>query len=64
MGKMAADPKGAALTTPKGLALLPIFWALPVEITGCEGKNGAKWVLTPMGPTPGPPPPWGIQKVL
>lgn len=30
----------------------------------CPGKNFAKWALTPIGPNPGPPPPWGIAKVL
>mmetsp|Transcript_15918 Transcript_15918/g.38751 ORF Transcript_15918/g.38751 Transcript_15918/m.38751 type:complete len:244 (+) Transcript_15918:1125-1856(+) len=26
--------------------------------------KGARCALTPMGPMPGPPPPWGMQKVL
>ncbi len=28
------------------------------------GKYGARCALTPIGPIPGPPPPWGIAKVL
>ena len=26
-----------------------------VLTTGCPGKKGAKWALTPIGPIPGPP---------
>ena len=61
---MAADPYGAALTTPKGMADLPMKELDPVAMTGWEGRNGARWDLTPMGPMPGPPPPWGMQNVL
>ena len=61
---MAAEPNGAALTTPKGFALLPILKCEPVCTTGCDGRKGARCALTAMGPTPGPPPPWGIQNVL
>jgi alkylation response protein AidB-like acyl-CoA dehydrogenase len=32
--------------------------------TGCEGRNGARCFATPIGPTPGPPPPCGMQNVL
>jgi len=32
--------------------------------TGCPGRNGARRGTTPIVPTPGPPPPWGMQKVL
>lgn len=32
--------------------------------TGCDGKNGARCFLTPIGPIPGPPPPCGMQNVL
>lgn len=42
-------------------ALLGRPWVL---MTGWPGRKGAKWALTPIGPIPGPPPPWGIQKVL
>ena len=35
-----------------------------VEFAGWPGRNGARCLPTPMGPTPGPPPPWGMQKVL
>ena len=36
----------------------------PVEIIGLLGKKGAKCFATQIGPTPGPPPPWGIANVL
>ena len=64
MGRMAADPNGAALTTPKGLALLPIVRCDPVCTTGCEGRKGARCALTAIGPTPGPPPPWGMLEAI
>lgn len=32
--------------------------------TGWEGRNGARCFFTPIGPMPGPPPPWGMQNVL
>lgn len=35
-----------------------------VPTTGCEGRKGARCFFTPIGPMPGPPPPWGIQNVL
>ena len=31
---------------------------------GGSGRNGARCSRTATGPTPGPPPPWGMQKVL
>ena len=31
---------------------------------GWDGRKDARCCLTPMGPMPGPPPPWGMQKVL
>ena len=64
IGSIAADPYGAALTTPKGLALFPILDCDPVLMTGCDGRYGERWALTAIGPIPGPPPPWGMQKVL
>lgn len=39
MGRMADEPHGAALTTPNDFAMSP------GAITGCEGRNGAKWAL-------------------
>jgi hypothetical protein len=42
MGKMAADPNGAALTTPNGLALLPMREWEPVWTTGWDGRKGAR----------------------
>jgi hypothetical protein len=38
--------------------------SIPVGMTGWVGMNRAKCFFTPMGPIPGPPPPWGMQKVL
>ena len=32
--------------------------------SGWPGRNGARWARTATGPTPGPPPPWGMQNVL
>lgn len=50
MGRIALEPKGAALTTPKDFVLVPDS---PKGLTtGCEGRKGAKCALTPMGPTP------------
>ena len=53
----SADPQGAA-----EIALIPFL--PPVLITGFEGKNLDKCSATQTGPTPGPPPPCGIAKVL
>ena len=35
-----------------------------LSIDGSPGKNGARCFATPIGPTPGPPPPCGMQNVL
>src|SRR6185437_12781439 len=53
IGRIEALPKLAALTMPTG----PLSPSLP-------GRNGARCDLTAHGPTPGPPPPCGMQKVL
>lgn len=55
IGKIAEEPNGAALTTPNDLDSFPID--ANGFTTGCEGRNGARWDLTPIGPIPGPPPP-------
>ena len=55
---MPADPYGAALTGP-----MPSRRA-GSGCPGCEGRYGARWARTPTGPTPGPPPPCGMQNVL
>ena len=52
-----ADPHGAA----------EIDLTLSLELTliiGLFGKNGTRCLATHIGPTPGPPPPCGIAKVL
>src|SRR6202046_4364876 len=54
--RIDAEPYGAAETGPTGPGSL--------VRCGCDGKNAAKWALTPIGPMPGPPPPCGMQKVL
>jgi len=51
---MAGLPYGAAETGP--IALSPAFSG---RMTGWPGRNGARCLATPMGPMPGPPPPWG-----
>ena len=51
---MLAEPKFAAETGPT-----------PSDgFNGSLGKKGMRWLRTATGPTPGPPPPWGIQNVL
>ena len=62
MGNMQAEPQVAALTTPSGLA--PSTMADLGMTTGWVGRKGVKCFFTPMGPIPGPPPPWGMQNVL
>src|SRR6476646_9479201 len=53
IGRIEAEPKGAAETV-----------SAPLPVSGCPGRKGARCDLTPIGPMPGPPPPWGMQKVL
>src|SRR3954454_13008835 len=55
---MPAEPHGAE-------AMAPVPVAGPAAGTsGWLGRNGARWAPTATGPTPGPPPPWGMQNVL
>jgi len=54
---MPALPQGAAATGPTAHAEA----STPMEL---QGKNGTRCLATPIGPTPGPPPPWGMQNVL
>src|SRR5882762_9641063 len=53
IGRIPAEPYGAALTGPTGDGT-------PTR----PGRKGARCDLTATGPTPGPPPPCGMQKVL
>src|SRR4249919_4379236 len=53
IGRMLALPKLAALTMPT--VVFSAYFA---------GRNGARCDFTAQGPTPGPPPPCGMQKVL
>ena len=39
-------------------------YSLSVVARGSFGRYGASLSTTPIGPTPGPPPPCGIQNVL
>src|SRR6267143_488045 len=39
-------------------------YASPSFVTTGTGRNGSRCALTPTGPAPGPPPPWGVVKVL
>ena len=57
MGNIKGLPQGDAATAC--IPLLP-----PVLINGCPGRNSTRCFATPIGPTPGPPPPWGIANVL
>ena len=58
MGRIPAEPHGAAEIGP-----MPV--AGPASGTsGWLGRNGARCARTATGPTPGPPPPCGMQKVL
>ena len=61
---MREEPKGAAAMQPKAWLSLWKSGMAPVGIMGWVGRKGARWAPTPMGPMPGPPPPWGMQKVL
>ncbi|MNZ97941.1 hypothetical protein D3C78_1172070 [compost metagenome] len=58
IGRMLALPQGAALTA--------VFCASgpSSSTTGWLATKGARCAFTPIGPMPGPPPPWGMQKVL
>src|SRR5437764_14611464 len=56
MVRIEDEPNGAADTGPTAGDF--------VSVMGCPGRNGARCALTPLGPTPGPPPPCGMQNVL
>ena len=51
------------LVRARYLALL-VLLAPPVATTGCDGRKARRCSATQIGPTPGPPPPWGMAKVL
>ena len=55
---MLAEPKGAAEIGPGPVA------GPALASSGWLGKNGARCDFAITGPTPGPPPPCGMQKVL
>src|SRR5690606_7395490 len=60
IGRIEALPKVAAETiapSPTPPVRTPLASSAP-------GRNGARCALTAHGPTPGPPPPCGMQKVL
>src|SRR5262245_36949702 len=58
IGRMPADPHGAAETGPIPLA------GPALGCNGWFGRYGARCSRTATGPTPGPPPPCGMQNVL
>src|SRR4051812_44191649 len=58
IGRMLADPQGAAEIGPTPVA------GPAASVKGWFGRYGARWAPTATGPTPGPPPPWGMQNVL
>ena len=67
MTRMEAEPKGAAETAPIGRRCGWRAARVVAEATGAtgwEGRKGARWAATPIGPMPGPPPPCGMQNVL
>ena len=55
MGRIEAEPNGAALIAPLafGTTELP---SPPEVTTECPGRKGARCSATPIVPTPGPPP--------
>ena len=58
IGNIDALPQGAAETascSDKPISFLN---------TGCPGANSERCCFKPIAPTPGPPPPCGIVKVL
>ena len=58
IGSTAALPSGAAETAPTpspGSEKPPLAW---------PGRKGTRSATTQTGPTPGPPPPCGMQNVL
>ena len=58
IGKILAEPNGAADIGPGPVAG-------PAELSsGWLGRYGARCARAITGPTPGPPPPCGIQNVL
>src|SRR5690606_40851693 len=57
IGRMDAEPCVAAETMP------PVAVAA-ASASNARGRYGARCDLTAQGPTPGPPPPCGMQKVL
>src|SRR5678816_1961325 len=66
IGRIDADPYGAALTAPIGCDVTPAgrLAAVRAPSTRWPGRNGARCALHATGPTPGPPPPCGMQNVL
>ena len=58
IGRMPADPHGAAAIGPGPVS------GPASGTSGWFGRYGARWARTATGPTPGPPPPWGMQNVL
>ena len=66
-GEPPLDHYGDDAPYAGGLSDAEIAWIAfspPALINGLLGKKGAKCAATPIGPIPGPPPPWGIQNVL
>ena len=57
IGKTDALPSGAA-------DIAPTCDAMPMPAVRCAGRYGTRSATTHTGPTPGPPPPCGMQKVL
>src|SRR5688500_49831 len=67
IGRIEAEPNAAADTmpTPRASASRPSPTNCCGGIAGeVRGRNGARCDFTAHGPTPGPPPPCGMQNVL
>ena len=64
MVRMLALPQGAA-ETGRRVELIALRRVCRVKgENGRPGRNCARCFATPIGPTPGPPPPCGMQNVL
>ena len=62
IGRIDGLPYGAAETGPPS-CVTPPEWSARCA-SGCPGRYGARCAFAATGPTPGPPPPCGMQNVL
>src|ERR1039458_9681748 len=75
IGRIPAEPYGAAANAgpggrPPGTPRSPLraeaaaAAGAPLSVVARVGRNGARCARAATGPTPGPPPPCGMQNVL